>query len=178
MANINLGPASTSTASATAVLAPASTPNFGNLYQGLNAYRLLAEQKALPISSTGDIAFPLINTQAFAFLPLVGAIILTNPGAFVNGVFTPGTAAACVLQFYSGPNATGSTITASTAVTMTGASAATSIQIVTATLAGFNLAATWGVGGASSYNIFAHITTASAATATQMDCYVYGLDLT
>jgi hypothetical protein len=179
MANVNLGPAVTSNASATAVMAPASTPNYGNLYQGLNNNRLLATQKAVNISGTGDTAFlPLINVQAFAFLPLASSIILTNPGAFVNGVFTPGTSVACVFQLFSGPNATGSTICASTTSTMTGATAALSIQIVPATLAGYNLASTWGVANASSYGIYVHVTTASAATATQFDMYVYGLDLT
>jgi hypothetical protein len=189
MPNVNPGPASTATPSATNVLAPASTPNFGNLYQGSDAFRLLAFQQAVNISTTGDNAvMPLINTQRFSFQTAglgVGAIIAANPGAFVNGVFTPGTAAACVLQLWSGPNATGTSITASTTLTgFTGATAAASILPITSTGTGFYLATNWGVGatsgqgGASSYNIYVHVTTASAATATQFDLYVYGLDLT
>jgi hypothetical protein len=187
MPNVNPGPASTATPSATAVLAPAIQPNFGNLYQGSNAIRLLAFQKAVNISTTGDNAvLPLINTQAFSFTPSTTSIILANPGSFVNGVFTPGTSVACVFQLFSGPNATGTTITASTTSTMTGATSALSLQLVAsaATAQGYLLATGWGVGqvngqgGAASYNIYVHVTTASAATATQMDMYIYGLDLT
>ena len=54
MPNVNPGPASTATPSATNVLAPASTPNFGNLYQGSDAFRLLAFQQAVNISSRSD----------------------------------------------------------------------------------------------------------------------------
>jgi hypothetical protein len=184
MPNVNPGPASTATPSATNVLAPASQPNFGNLYQGSNAYRLLALQKALNISTTGDTFIPLINTQAFTFQPLASSIVLANPGAFVNGVFTPGTSVACVFQLFSGPNATGTTICASTTSTMTGATATLSNQLVAATATGYFLASNWGVGqvngqgGAASYGIYVHVTTASAATATQFDLYVYGQDLT
>jgi hypothetical protein len=187
MPSVNPGPASTSTTSATNVLAPASQPNLGNLYQGSNAIRLLAFQKAVPINATGDTAFlPLINTQAFAFLPSASSIILANPGAYVNGVFTPGTSVACIFTLYSGPNATGTTLTAATTSTMTGATAALSVQLVAsaATAQAYLLASNWGVGqvngqgGAASYGIYVHVTTASAATATQMDMYIYGLDLT
>jgi hypothetical protein len=183
MPNVNPGPASTATPSVTNVLAPATQPNFNSSGQGTNALRLLAVQKALAINAVGDIAFPLINTQAFSFQPVATSIILANPGAFVNGVFTPGTSVACVFQMYSGPNATGTTICASTTSTMTGATAALSLQVVPATALGLYLPSNWGVGsangqgGAASYNIYFHITTASAATATQMDVYVYGLDL-
>jgi hypothetical protein len=186
MPNVNPGPASTSTSSATAVLAPATQPNFGNLYQGSNAMRLLAFQKAINISTTGDNAvLPLINTQAFSVSNAgagTGCIVLTNPGAFVNGVFTPGTSVACIFTLYSGPNATGFALTAATTSTMTGATAALSIQQVTSLATGFYLPTNWGVGqvngqgGAASYNIYFHCTTASAATATQFDMYIYGAD--
>src|SRR5271156_333622 len=189
MPNVNPGPASTATPSATAVLAPAIQPNFGNLYQGSNALRLLAFQKAVPINAVGDSAFlPLINTLAFSFTEAgagVGAIVFANPGAFVNGVFTPGTAAAGGGQLYSGPNATGTAVTASQALTaLTAATATASILQVTSTAVGYFLASNWGVGqvngqgGAASYGIYVHVTTASAATATQLDAYVYGYDLT
>jgi hypothetical protein len=185
MPNVNPGPASTATASVTNVLAPVSFPNFNSSGQGSNAFRLLALQKAANISATGDVVFPLINTQAFSLYPATQAIVLANPGAYVNGVFTPGTAAACVFSMWSGPNATGQQIVAAaTAVTLTGATAAASVQYPTCTALGYYLASGWGVGnvngqnGAASYNIYLHITTASAATATQMDVYVYGYDLT
>jgi hypothetical protein len=150
--------------------------------------RLLAFQQAVNISTTGDNAvLPLINTQRFSFSNAgagAGCIVLANPGAYVNGVFTPGTSVACVFQLWSGPNATGTSICASTTSTMTGATAALSIQQVTSTGTGFYLASNWGVGqvngqgGASSYNLYFHVTTASASTATQFDLYVYGMDLT
>lgn len=180
MANVNPGPASTSTASATNVLAPATTPNFGNLYQGSNAFRLLAFQKAVNCSAIGDTTLPLINTQAFSFAGYIASattIYVTNPGAFVNGVFTPGTAAATVLQLFSGPNATGTSITASTTLTgFTGAAAASSILGIVSTGTGFYLASNWGAGAAGSWNLYCHITTPAAATATQFDMYVYGID--
>lgn len=182
MANVNPGPASTSTASALAVLAPASQPNFGNGYQGSNAVRLLAFQKAVPINSTGDAAFlPLINAQAFSFIVAgagTGAIVLANPGSYVNGVFTAGTAAACVFRLWSGPAGTGTAICASTTCTgLTGAAAASSILNVTSTGTGYYLASNWGASSAASYGIYVNVTTI-AATATQMDMYIYGLDLT
>jgi hypothetical protein len=181
MPSVNPGPASTSTPSAVAVLAPQTFPNYGNLYQGSNAFRLLAFQKAVNISTTGDNAvLPLINTQAFSFISSgagTGVIVVTNPGAFVSGVFTAGSAAATVLQLWSGPNATGTSICASTTLTgFTGAAAASSILNITSTGTGFYNAATWGVSSAASYNIYVHVTTASAATATQLDMYIYGLD--
>jgi hypothetical protein len=185
MPNVNPGPASTATASVTNVLAPATFPNYNSQGQGSNAFRLLALQKAAPINATGDVVFPLINTQAFSLYPATQAVVLANPGAFVNGVFTPGTAAAMVFSMWSGPNATGTQIVAAaTATTMTGATAALSVQYPTCTATGFYLASGWGVGntngqgGAASYNIYFHITTASASTATQCDIYVYGYDLT
>jgi len=188
MPNVNPGPASTATPSATNVLAPASQPNFGNLYQGSNAIRLLAFQQAVNISTTGDAAvLPLINTQRFSFSNAgagAGCIVLANPGAYVNGVFTPGTSVACVFRCWSGPAGTGTALCASTTSTMTGATSALSIQQVTSTATGFYLASNWGVGatngqgGASSYNIYFNITTASASTATQFDVYFYGMDLT
>jgi hypothetical protein len=183
MPSVNPGPASTSTPSATAVLAPASQPNYGNLYQGSNALRLLAFQKAVNISTTGDVAvLPLINTQNFSFLTAgagTGVIVVTNPGAYVNGVFTAGSAAACVLRLWSGPAGTGTALCASTTLTgFTGAAAASSILNITSTATGFYSALTWGVSSAASYNIYVNVTTAAASTATQMDMYIYGYDFT
>lgn len=189
MPNVNPGPASTATPSATAVLAPAIQPNFGNLYQGSDALRLLAFQQAVNISTTGDVAFmPLINTLRFSFSTAgagTGVIVATNPGAYVSGVFTPGTAAACVMRLWSGPAGTGTALCASTTLTgFTGATAAASILNITSTATGFYLASNWGVGqtngqgGAASYGVYVNVSTASASTATQMDLYVYGYDFT
>ena len=178
MANVNPGPATTSNASATAVLAPAQTPNFGNLYQGAQGFRCVAFQKAVNVSGTGDVALlPIINATALGFGNTDGLIIAANPGAFVNGVFTPGTAAACVLRLWTGPAGTGTALTASTTLTgLTGAAAASS-QLVIAETAGYFLTSTWGVGGAGSNYIYVNVTTASASTATQIDLFVYAFDL-
>ncbi len=184
MANVNPGPASTSNASATAVLAPAVTPNFGNLYQGVNAIRCLAVGRAVPIAVTGDAAFlPIINATNVGLI-VPGIVLLANPGAIVNGVFTPGTAAALVCRLWTGPAGTGTAITGSITCTMTAATAALSLQSVALATAGYYNTATWGVGatngqgGAASNGIYVNITTASASTATQMDVFVYGMDCT
>jgi hypothetical protein len=185
MPSLNPGPASTVTPSTEAVLAPQSFPNFNAQGQGSNAYRLLAFQKAVPINGTGDAAFlPFLNIQAFSFQPVATSIILANPGAFVSGVFTPGTSVACVFRLWSGPAGTGQAVCASTTSTMTGATAALSQQLVAATATGYFLVSNWGVGqtngqgGAASNGIYFNVTTASASTATQWDMYIYGMDLT
>ncbi len=138
MANVNLGPAVTSNASATAVLAPASTPNFGNLYQGVNAYRCLAVGRQIPVNGVGDSAFlPIINSQAFALLPSASAFVFANPGTLIAGVFTAASIASTVLTLYSGPNTTGLPLTAATTLsTLTAAGTAVSLIQVVATAAG------------------------------------------
>jgi hypothetical protein len=177
MANINLGPASTSTASATAVLAPAQTPNFGNLYQGAQALRCVAFQKAVPVNALGTVAaMPVINATAMAFGYTLGVVIAANPGSFVNGVFTPGTAAACNLGLWTGSGGTGTALTTAGVLTgLTGASAAAS-AISIAENSAYYLTSTWGVGGAASNYIYVN-TTVVSATATQIDLFVYAFDL-
>lgn len=193
MANINLGPASTSTASATAVLAPASTPNFGNLYQGVNAIRCLTVGRQIPLNAVGDSAFlSLINVQAFAFLAAAAnpfAFVFANPGTLIGGVFTAASVASTVLTLYSGPNTTGLALTAATTLaSLTAAgSAANLVQVATAAAgaaSGYFNPATWGVGettglgGAASYGIYFHVSTASGVANSVCDLFVYGVDLT
>src|ERR1700678_602752 len=87
MPSVNPGPASTSNASAVAVLAPQSQPNYGNLYQGVNAYRCLAVGRQIPVNGTGDAAFlPFINVQNFDFLPAASAVVFANPVTITSGV--------------------------------------------------------------------------------------------
>jgi hypothetical protein len=189
MPSVNPGPATTVTASIDAVMAPATTPNFNSQGQGTNAYRLLAVGRQIPVNSTGDVAFlPLINTQAFALLPAASAFVFANPGTLINGVFTAASIASTVLLLYSGPNATGLPLTASTTLSTLAASgtAASLIQVVStvAGAQGYLSAATWGVGettglgGASSYGIYVHINTASGVASSVVDLFAYGVDLT
>jgi hypothetical protein len=182
MANVNPGPASTSTLSATAVLAPAVSPNFAAVYQGVNAMRILAVGRAVPINATGDAAFlPIVNATALT-LAVPGVALIANPLALVNGVLTPGTSVALVFRLWTGPAGTGTALTAATTSTMTGATAALSQQAVAYATAGYYLTSNWGVGatngqgGAASNGIYVNITTASASTATQMDIFIYGMD--
>jgi hypothetical protein len=184
MPNVNPGPASTSTPSQTAALAQANTPNFGNLGNGQWALRMIAGARAIPINGTGDVAFlPIVNASLLT-LAVPGIVLTTNPGAFVNGVFTPGTAAACVFRLWTGPNGTGTALIAATTSTMTGATAALSQQAIAWAIAGYYNTANWGVGattgqgGAGSNGIYVNVTTASASTATQMDIFCYGMDNT
>jgi hypothetical protein len=183
MANVNPGPATTSNASATAVLAPAVTPNFGNLYQGVNAIRTLAVGRSIPISGTGDVAFlPLINATNIALI-VPGVALTCNPLYLVNGVLTPGSATSLVFRLWTGPAGTGTALTAATTSTMTGATAALSQQAVAWATAGYYNTANWGVGatngqgGAASAGIYVNVTTASTV-ATQMDIILSGIDCT
>lgn len=185
MANINPGPAVTATPSATAVLAPAVTPNFGNLYQGVNAYRCIAVGRQIPVSGTGDAAFmPLINTTAFDLNPLAGAIIFANPVTVIGGVVASASISSTIVRLYSGPSTTGLPLLAATTLaTLTaGGTAAALIQVATATAGGYYNANTWlaatGIAGTASYGIYFNVSTASGVVASFVDCFVYGTDLT
>src|SRR6202451_1426439 len=174
MANVNPGPASTSTLSATNVLAPAVTPNYGNLYQGVNAIRTLAVGRAILINALGDVAFlPIINATNIT-LTVPGIVLAANPLYRVNGVLTAGTAAALVFRLWTGPAGTGTALCgATTTSTMTGAAAGSSFYSAAWTSA-YSNTATWGVGGLASNGIYVNVTTISA-TATQMDLFLYGM---
>jgi hypothetical protein len=183
MANVNPGPASTSNASATAVLAPAVFPNFGNLYQGVNAIRTLAVGRGINIAGLGDVAFlPLINATNIT-LAVPGIALIANPLQLVSGVLTPATSVTLVFRLWTGPAGTGTALTAATTSTMTGATAALSQQAVAYATAGYYNTANWGVGatngqgGAASNGVYVNVTTVSAA-ATQMDIFLYGMDCT
>lgn len=186
MPSLNPGPATTATPSAQAVLAPQTFPNFGNLYQGVNAYRCLAVGRAVSVVSTGDAAFlPFINTNNFALLPAASAIVFANPLALVSGVLTATSIASTAVRLWSGPAGTGLALCASTTLsTLSATTAATYIQVATATATGYYSTSNWGVGqtsgigGAASYGVYVNIGTASGVTASQVDVFIYGIDLT
>jgi hypothetical protein len=175
MANVNPGPAVTSNAAQTAVYAPATTPNFGNIGQGSNALRCLAQARAVSIAAgTGDIAvIPLINTQIF----VVTAIIFSNAYSITNGVVTSATAAALTVSVNGGPGVTGTSLVASAALTnLTGSTKYVSSTVAEAanTLV---LASTMGTSGAPSNYIYVNSTVISGA-AQYCDFFVFGYDLT
>src|ERR1700761_8943105 len=117
MANVNPGPATTSNASATAVLAPTVTTNFGNLYQGVNAIRTLAVGRGIPINGTGDVALlPIINATNIALI-VPGVALTANPLVLSNGVLVPASATSLVFRLWTGPNGTGTALTAATTST-------------------------------------------------------------
>lgn len=189
MPSVNPGPAQTITGNTEAVIAPQTFPNFNSQGQGTNAYRLLAVGRQIPCNAVADSAFlPFINTTNFALLPSASAFIFANPGTLVNGVFTTASIASTVLTLYSGPATTGLPLTAATTLsTLTGTATATTLIQVVATVAGaqgYLNANTWGVGettgtgGASSFGIYVHISTASGVTGSVFDLFCYGLDLT
>ena len=186
MPSINPGPAITSTPSTNVVLAPWTSPNFGNLFQGVNAYRILAVGRQIPVSGTGDAAFlPLVNTQSFNFLPAASAIVFANPVTIAAGVPTFASIASTVCRLWTGPAGTGLALCAATTLsTLTATTAATYIQVATATAVGYYQSSTWGVGqtngigGAASNGIYVNVATASGVTASFVDIFVYGTDLT
>ena len=190
MPSVNPGPATTQTASTELMIAPQQFPNFNSSGQGTNGYRCLAFAKSVPVSSTGDAAVaPLINTTFFDLLGStttgIGAIVFCNPLALVNGVLTATSIASTAIRLWSGPNQTGTALCAATTLgtLIAGANATGYVQPATATALGAYQVSQWGVGatngtgGASSYNIFCNVTTASGVTASQVDIYVFGTDL-
>jgi hypothetical protein len=187
MPSVNPGPAQTQTGNTEAVIAPQTFPNYNSQGQGTNAYRLLAVGRQIPCNAVADSAFlPLINTTNFTFLPAASAFVFANPGTLIAGVFTTASIASTVLTLYSGPATTGLALTAATTLsTLTGgANATTLVQVATATATGYYNANTWGVGettgtgGAASFGIYVHISTASGVTGSVFDLFCYGCDLT
>ena len=175
MANINPGPAVTANASQTAVYAPAITPNFGNIGQGSNALRCLAQARAVSIAAgTGDIAVvPLINTTTF----VITAVIFSNAYSITNGVVTSASAAALTVSVNGGPAGTGTSLVASAALAnLTGNTKYVSSTVAEAANT-MVLAATMGASGGPSNYIYVNSTVISGA-AQYCDFYVFGYDLT
>ena len=158
MANVNLGPASTSTANTEAVLAPQFTPNFGNLGNGLNALRLLAVTRGVSLSGTGDAAFmPIINSGLWA-----AATVITANGQ-VSGV--TGSIATASIGIFTGAASTGTAIKTQAALAANSA-AGSSIAIASANV----------VLAFSATGLYVNVGTA-LANAT-VDVFVYGYDET
>lgn len=158
MANINLGPAITSTASSLAVMTPANTLTNPSP-QGGNALRLLASGRGVPLSGTGDIAvLPVINAASWT----VATFVFTN--GLIAGV--AGSVAAASLGGWSAAAATGTALR--TAGVLTGVNG-TVVLVNAAAAAGAALAF-------ATQNIFINNTVAVANGT--VDIFVYGYDLT
>ncbi len=159
MANVNLGPAITSTPSLDAVLASSFTPNFGNLGNGLNALRCIAQTRGVSINSTGDAAFmPLINLGSF-----VATVIVFSNG-LISGV--TGNIAAGSVSVNTGAASTGTVVR--TAGVLTGMTS-TAVALV-------NAAASAGALVTGVTGLYFNVGTAVANGT--VDCFVYGYDVT
>src|SRR5277367_1287490 len=103
MANVNPGPASTSTAATVAVLTPQNILGSTVPGQGGNALRLLAVGRAIPLGGTGDIAvLPIINSSSWAVVTFVWTTGL------IAGV--PGSVAAASVGGWSAAGGTGTAL--------------------------------------------------------------------
>lgn len=175
MANVNPGPAVTSNAAQTAVYAPAITPNFGNVGQGINALRCLAQARQISIAAgTGDIAvIPMINTQSF----IVTAVIFANAYSITNGVITTASAAALTASLNGGPAVSGTSIVASAALTnLTGLTKYVLSTVAEAANTSVQTATMGTSGGPSNY-LYLNSTVISGA-AQYCDLFVMGYDIT
>lgn len=158
MANINLGPATTSTASTVAVLTPQNILGSTVPGQGGNALRLLAVGRAVPLGGTGDVAvLPVINASPW----VVATFVFTN--GLIAGV--AGSVAAASVGAWSAAAGTGTALR--TAGVLTGVSGAV-VLVNAAAAAGAALAI-------STQNIFINNTVAVANGT--CDIFVYGYDL-
>jgi hypothetical protein len=159
MANTNLGPAVTSNASATAVLAPAQTPNYGNLYQGLNAIRLLCVARGVNLAVTGDTVMPIINALSYS----VANIVVTNSQLAGVG----GSIATASIGVFTAAAGGGTAIKAQAAL----ASNTSQTAVVQATVASTALI----LPNAAPY---LYLNCGTALATASCDVFVYGYDLT
>lgn len=158
MANINPGPASTSTASTVAVLTPQNILGSTVPGQGGNALRLIAVGRAVPLGGTGDVAvLPIINCSSWT----VVTFVWTN--GLISGV--AGSVAAASVGGWSAAAGTGTALR--TAGVLTGVNG-TVVLVNAAAAAGAALAF-------STQNIYLNNTVAVANGT--CDCFVYGYDL-
>jgi len=177
----NPGPAGISTINTQLIVGNQQFPNFGSGQgQASNMLRLLAGARNINISTTGDVAFlPFINVTNFSFgdaesSSAVGLVIATNP--IVGSTGALGTAAALVMGLWATAGGTGTNLVASvTTTTLTGAAAATSQYVFTVNTPGYYTIGTTGNNPWGSNGVYVNVTT-KAATATQMDLFLYGFD--
>jgi hypothetical protein len=155
MANINPGPAVTSTPSTVAVMNPANT-NTNSTGTGTNDNRLLAVIRGVSLTNTGDIAaMPVINSGSYA----VNAILVGNAQG--------GSAATGNLTLNSGAAVTGTQFRA--AGVLTGVTGPTTVVAQTVVTASQSILVT-------SQTIYVNSTVALAGVT--VDIFVYGYDLT
>lgn len=157
MANVNPGPAVTSTPSTVATLTPVNTLGPTVPGQAGNALRLLCEARAVPLSGTGDIVtLPIIN----ASLWVAATIVFSN--ALVNGV--TGTIAAANVGIFTAAAAGGTVVR--TAGVLTGMTGQTIVLVNTAASAAVS---------SSVQTLFLNGTVAVAGGT--VDVFVYGYDI-
>lgn len=153
MANINLGPAVTSTPSTLNVLTPVNALGPTVPGQGGNALRLIAVGRSVPVGGTGDVAFlPVIN--ATTWVPATVAICNAQGGS----------AAAVNLTINSGAAVTGTSIRGAGALTtLTGPTVALVAAAATLTAV------------VPAQGVFVNVSAASAGIT--LDIFVYGYDV-
>lgn len=162
----NPGPATTVTTNTVAQLAaqrtPVSTVNWAS-----NTIRLLAAAKAVPITATGDIAvMPVINSTSF----IVSAVYLTNA--------VGGTAALLNVSLNGGPAVTGTSIVAPTGALSTLTTSSKFVSATVATTAAGNSVQVATMGASSGASNFLYLNASAASTtATAIDVFVYGYDI-
>lgn len=157
MANINLGPAITSTPSTEAVLTPINTLGPTLPPQGANSLRLLGSVRGVSLSGTGDAALiPIINANSW--LP---ATMITANG-LLNGV--SGSITTASIGLFTGPGGTGTAIKA--AGVLASNTAQTAVGVVATTV----LAVSQTVQG-----VFLNVAVALAGAT--VDVFLYGYDL-
>ena len=157
MPTVNPGPATTGTVSNVAVLTPVNTTG-KPVEVGANAYRLLAEARAVPLSATGDAAVvAIINSGSW-----VPALAVTSNGQ-VSGV--AGSIATAAIGIFTAAAAGGSAIKAN--ATLANNSAAGSAIALATTIA--NLAFTGSV---------VYINVGTALANATVDVFLYGYDVT
>jgi len=163
MADVNPGPASTSTQNSLAVLTPVNALNGANgLFQGNNAMRLLGSARAIGVTAAGDIPVPLINTTRYTVNFVVYA---TTAG---QGSTTAAYITAAYWSLYTATNAGGVNLVASAsyaALSNTGGVAYATIVATSSTAS--NTAST----------LYVRVGTTVASTAATFDAFVYGYDL-
>lgn len=159
MANINLGPAVTSTPSQLAVLTPVNTLGPTVPGQGGNALRLICVARAVPLSGTGDVVtLPIINASLWS--PVT--IVFSN--ALVNGV--SGSIAAANVGIFTAAAGGGTVIRTAGVLTGMTTSAVVLVNPAAAAAAALSFATT---------PLFLNATVAVAGGT--VDCFVYGYDL-
>lgn len=157
MANINLGPAVTSTPSTLNVLTPVNALGPTVPGQGGNAYRLLGVARGISGASTGDTAtMGIINATSWA-----PALIVTANGQ-VNGV--AGSIATLAIGVFTAAAAGGTGIKANAALTNNSA-AGSAIALATSVVTPAQTVQT----------LFVNVGTALAGST--VDVFLYGYDL-